>query len=257
MNALDQSSKRIYTERPASHRFTHSYAQADDYRFCQDSVILPMFVAEDIRDVVESPAFRPETYRALDACAGCGVMGLELSHYLPTIQNIDFIEIQGVYRTIFHENLRITGRCGNVHGDAIQNFKTGWNFYFIEDSYDRLLDDCYRQRYDLIISNPPYFFVGEGKLSPSEIKNRSRFFLDSSLENLVRGIVHALKPGGRAYLLIKSGERHGRDTLTDIRKWVDGIGSTDNLLQISTPAEIRGTSVVRFLVDQTHTCHKR
>jgi tRNA1Val (adenine37-N6)-methyltransferase len=219
--------------------FTMNYSQPDDYHFCQDSVLFPKFVAEQLRGRSKIGSAEGAEFRALDVCAGCGVLGLELSHYLPLIENFDFLEIQSVFRPHFHENLTRAGRSAE-------------KYRFIEANYAGFLDTVRFQssadspstapatRYDLIIANPPYFEAEEGHLSPSPVKNRCRFFLDSDLKTLVQGIGHALKPGGQAFLLMKSGEKHGRRLDRDLQLWLAGSASVEIV------GEIRGTSVVRI-----------
>ncbi|MEQ1722948.1 MAG: SAM-dependent methyltransferase, partial [Pseudobdellovibrio sp.] len=66
-----------------------------------------------------------------------------------------------------------------------------------------------KEKYDLIISNPPYFRKEAGLLSPNEFKNRCRFFLDSDFTSLIKAIEYSLAKGGRAFVLLKSLEEHG------------------------------------------------
>jgi len=204
-------------ERNADHRFTYAYSQPAEYHFCQDSVILPRFVADRL------PAQIPENFRALDLCAGCGVIGFELAHYRPSLKEVDFVEVQEIFRPHFEENLKITGR----------------DFRFLQMNYSQMLTPEFAGRYDLIVANPPYFYPGEGKPSPCEVKNRARFFIDADFSALISVIRHSLKLGGSAYILVKPGHLHGRDSINDIRC---------QSVAAEVVADIRGTQV--FLISK-------
>jgi tRNA1(Val) A37 N6-methylase TrmN6 len=207
-------------------QFTYRYAQPDAYHFCQDSVLFPLFVANRVRPRSDS------ALSALDLCAGCGVIGFELAHHLPAVATCDFVEIQDVFRSYFESNLEITKRSAS-------------DFRFLQTNYETLLTPEYAGRYDLIVTNPPYFFPNEGKLSPSEVKNRCRFFLDSDLQTLLRVVLHALKSQGEAYLLAKPGAKHGRDSIAEISTYVATLGATCEIV-----ADIRGTYAL-LLTKQT------
>ena len=100
------------------------------------------------------------------------------------------------------------------------------------------MSEHYKEKYDIILSNPPYFFLGEGLLSPNEFKNRCRFFIDSDLQTLIRATIHALKPQGRAFLLVRPGSHHGRNIHEEIEKLSAGLAK----VQIFN--EIRGTNII-------------
>ncbi|MES2963920.1 MAG: methyltransferase [Bdellovibrionota bacterium] len=199
-------------------RFTQSYSQPEAYRFCQDSILAPLVIARDL----EGTGFA----RVLDLGAGCGVMGLELVHALPSIRSIDFLEIQPEFRPYFEANLATAGRSKE-------------DFRFMESHWSSLHDEPLCGIYDVVVSNPPYFAANEGTLGPIELSNRCRFFLDDSFEGYVRAVRAALKPGARAYLLVKNGERHGRNTLALLRTLVWDC-------EVETLADIRGTDLVKI-----------
>jgi len=202
--------------------FTYQYRQPPGYRFCQDSVLFPKFVAEEIRGLAIGPDFR-----ALDVCAGCGVIGLELAFHEPRLARIDFLELQSEeFEEPFLHNRALAGR-----GDDDRFWKA---------NYQELTQPENHGVYDLIVANPPYFFPGDGRLAPSDFQNRCRFFLDSDLATLLKGIASALKTTGQAFLLMKSGRAHGRDTLRQARLILTGLASVD------AAATIRGTLVVRI-----------
>ena len=106
-------------------------------------------------------------------------------------------------------------------------------------NYADLIQDKFKDNYDVIISNPPYFFLGEGLLSPNnEFKNRCRFFIDSNFKKLIEATLYSLKPEGRAYLLMRPGSHHGRDLLEEIKKLSRTLASVEIL------DEVRGTNIV-------------
>lgn len=184
-----------------------------------DSVLLAEFVAREIGDIAITPEFQ-----ALDLCAGCGVVGFELASHVPALKKFDFIEVQPIFEAYFQKNKQLTGKS---------------DFRFLNYNYETMLLSE-GEKYDLIISNPPYFSKEEGKLSGHPIQDRARFFLDSTFEGLLKTVVHLLRPNGQAYLLVKSGEKHGRDLLRVVQLTLMGGA----VATIAT--DIRGTCVLRL-----------
>lgn len=151
-------------------------------------------------------------------------MGLELAHAMPSAERIDFLEIQGEFRMHFASNR------GARSPDA---------FRFLEMPWSKLAEEPLRSRYDVVISNPPYFLENEGSLGPSTLSNRCRFFLDDSFDGYVRAVRSALRPGGRAYLLAKTEERQGRDRLALLRTILWDC-------EVQTLADVRGTDLLKI-----------
>jgi tRNA1Val (adenine37-N6)-methyltransferase len=209
----------------SSQQFTQRYHQPNDYHFCLDSIIFAEFVSTQLF------ATLPQ-FRVLDLCSGCGVIGLELSYWKPEIKDIDFLEIQSLFKPHFELN-------------ASNRIAEGFNFRFVNENYECLTDEISRRAqnlgpYDLIVANPPYFFANEGKVSPNPTKNHCRFFLDSGPTELIHAIVAALSPTGAAFVLIKEGGAHGRKFFDDIATWVGPK------VRVERVTEIRGTSVIRI-----------
>jgi tRNA1(Val) A37 N6-methylase TrmN6 len=203
--------------------YTFDYFQPEEYRFSLDSVFLAQIVANHLKN-----QDKIDSLQVLDLCAGCGVIGLELSIHLPQLSALDFVEVQSIYREYFENNL--TG----IHG------KNKTHFNFLEMNYEQLLQDQFKDKYDYIVSNPPYFFPGEGMLSPSNFKNRCRFFLDSNFDSYITSILHVLKNTGEAFILVRPGTHHGRNLLAEIQKNISGLASADIF------NEVRGTNVIRI-----------
>lgn len=204
--------------------YTYDYFQPEEYRFSLDSVFLAQKTAQWIKDQGNL-----SQWKVLDLCAGCGIIGLELSLHSPTLGQIDFLEIQELYRPYFEKNV------GMIYGSSPAK-----TLSFLPINYAAMLAPEYEGSYDLIISNPPYFFKGEGLLSPSDFKNRCRFFLDSDFQTLFQVVVHVLKPGCSAYVLVRKGTHHGRHPLRDIQEVVSEQASAKII------DEVRGTDIVEI-----------
>jgi len=206
--------------------FTFQYLQPAEYRFSHDSVFLARRVFEDLRETGSSPL------RIADLCSGCGIIGLDLMFHLRQNNlklplSADFIEVQEIYAEYFSKNS--------------EKLKTpDLQLNFIALNYARIRDEPkFREKYDLLVCNPPYFRLGHGALSPSDFKNRCRFFIDSDLENLLWAIEYSLQPGGVAYVLLKSLDTHGISVENEISKLIPKL-----MLRKLEP--VRGTDLYRF-----------
>ncbi len=198
-----------------------NYDQPLEYQFSHDSV----FLARTIFDLVQSQKL-PSAH-VLDLCAGCGIIGLDFLFHLsngklPLPESIDFVEVQNIYFSYFDKNRNRL------------NLKV--ELQFLNLNYkDLLLQKNLKNKYDLIICNPPYFRKEQGKLSPSDFKNRCRFFLDADFQSLLVSIQYTLSETGTAYVLVRSLESHGINVEAEMRsfqkdlqiKKIDKIRATD------------------------------
>ncbi|HSW93503.1 MAG TPA: methyltransferase [Gammaproteobacteria bacterium] len=201
--------------------FTYAYSQPDDYHFSLDSIHFAEWVATQLKSRTDL-----STLRVLDLCAGCGVIGLELSFYVRELRQMDFVEVQDSYTDFFKRNVKTVNR---------PELQLRWHVL----NYESLLDETWKQKIDLIVCNPPYFQRDHGMLSPSEFKNRCRFYLDSSFEKLILAMVNVLSKKGRAYFLLRPLNQHGFDAFSHVQKILAGTGVTAKKV-----GNIRGTDVV-------------
>ena len=167
--------------------YTFQYSQPGDYRFSHDSVFLARRVFELVREEVSAD------WRILDLCAGCGIVGMDFLYHCRselqiTPKDFDFLEIQSEYEEHFEINKQ------RLH-------LPDTNIRFLNRNY---VDADPSRQYNLILCNPPYFNPRAGKLSPSPFKNRCRFFMDATPEELIAAIERSLLPGARAYVLSRS-----------------------------------------------------
>lgn len=201
--------------------FTYNYKQPDEYRFSLDSIYLARFVANQLESQADL-----DSLRVLDLCAGCGVIGIELSWHLREIQQIDFIEIQNIYNDYFYQNI------ANVNRPELQ---VRWHLL----NYDELHKEEWEGQFDLIVSNPPYFMEGHGMLSPSHFKNRCRFYLDSSFQNYIQALANSLANHGKAYFLLRPLNHHGLDLFSEIQELLQGTSVT-----AKNVAHLRGSDII-------------
>ncbi len=209
--------------------YSYDYHQPDGYRFSLDSVFLAQRVSAFL-----SSQYAPEAIsglKTMDLCAGCGVIGMELFFHQKTIKTIDFVEVQSLYEEYFSRNVQMIGAD-----------KTDFKFHLM--NYSELAHNMsFHEQYDLVLSNPPYFFPGEGLLSPNDFKNRCRFFIDSDFEQLCSAIHYVLKPEGNAFVLVRPGKHHGRDLF---KEWQNLILEKKWNLTAEIFDEVRGTNIVRL-----------
>lgn len=229
--------------------FTYAYSQPEEYHFSIDSIEMAWEVHQRILEKENDGQTGIGNWNCLDLCAGCGVIGFDLNFHNSNLKNWDFVEVQEIYKSHFENNLKLVQQkptkpklslvSVSSSGTSSSASSSQGNFNFLNFNYEKLIDDeNYHNKYQLIVCNPPYFQPGQGKMSPSEFKNRCRFFLDSSFERLIESIYQSLAMDGEAFLLVRDLEDHQIDMLAELRRF------TKNKLKVESRGMIRGTFLI-------------
>lgn len=206
--------------------YTFNYSQPEDYRFSHDSV----FLARRVFELIKGQEIT--NINGLDLCSGCGIIGLDfLFHCQKELNQLpasfDFLEVQDIYQKHFEINAQ------HLMDVAMQ-------IRFVNENYNVLQNADFSNRYDLILCNPPYFFPDKGTLSPSQFKNRCRFFIDSDFKSLLLGIWNSLTTQGNAYVLLRDLSEHGWSSAQEAHKILEKRAKVEVL------GDIRGTHFVKI-----------
>lgn len=141
---------------------------------------------------------RPEVRGALDVGTGCGVQAFHLTRHAEHVVATD-----------------VSTRCL-----ALARFNAAMNGLAVELRRGDLLDPVVEDRFDLVVSNPPFVIA-----SPD---SERRDYRDAGLPGdevcgrLVRGVADLLNPGGWSQILANWEITDGEDWAAGPRGWLDG-----------------------------------
>jgi len=155
--------------------------KARGFRFSLDAVLLAHFVTVKEKDKV------------IDLGTGTGIIPLLLTTRAKGL-DLTGVEIQKEIAEMAQRSMILNG----LNEIKIMN----------EDL--RQIPKSFNGQYDLVVANPPYLPLNQGKISPLPEVAISRHEIKCSLEELVRTAARLLKPQGRFALIHKS------DRLTEL-----------------------------------------
>jgi tRNA1(Val) A37 N6-methylase TrmN6 len=118
------------------------YTQPSFYHFSEDSLLAVHYIASKyaIKETIAS---------VLDFGCGCGVMGIELASKLQNIEKLVLHERQKEFEPYLNQNIQSL----NIR-----------NFCQVEVSLNEL--GLLRSKFEVVISNPPYYREGTVRVSP-------------------------------------------------------------------------------------------
>lgn len=152
------------------------YHQPAFYRFNQDSLLL-------VNEILKSE-LRPQSI--LDIGAGSGVIALELARKL-SIPVVHFLELQRDWEEVLRKNISdfLPGHETKIFWSAASSWKP-------------------ERKYELIVSNPPYYLPGKGQLSQDPVRAKCRSFLVDDWKIFGDKCLSALSPGGSGWFITLS-----------------------------------------------------
>jgi tRNA1(Val) A37 N6-methylase TrmN6 len=150
---------------------------SDSYRFSVDSILLLNFI-------------RVKNYeKIVDLGTGSGIIPLLLFGKRKGL-SIYGIEIQKDLADMARRSVEL---------NKLQNGIT-----IIQEDFRNLKNIFKNQQFDVVVSNPPYISLGQGKINPSSSRAIARHEIKGNLEDIISVSNYLLKNKGRIYLIYKS-----------------------------------------------------
>ncbi|MCX7546042.1 50S ribosomal protein L3 N(5)-glutamine methyltransferase [Marinicella gelatinilytica] len=164
--ALDLMVKRIELQRPMAYIVGFSIFAGLKFHV-DERVLIPRSPFAELIDKGFHPHMNiQEVDQVLDLCTGSGCIGLALAHYYPHTR-VDLADLSAAALAVAEQNrqhLGLTDRCRLIESDLWQNID---------------------QKYDLIISNPPYVSADEHGDLPAEFSHEPAMALVSPMNGLL------------------------------------------------------------------------
>lgn len=149
----------------------------DSYRFSVDSILLLNFI-------------RVKNYeKIIDLGTGSGIIPLLLFGKRKGL-SIYGIEIQKDLADMARRSVEL---------NKLQNYIT-----IIQEDFRNLKNIFKNQQFDVVVSNPPYISLGQGKINPLSSRAIARHEIKGDLEDIISVSNYLLKNKGRIYLIYKS-----------------------------------------------------
>ena len=150
---------------------------SDSYRFSADSILLLNFI-------------RVKSYeKIIDLGTGSGIIPLLLFSKRKGL-SIYGIEIQKDLADMARRSVEL---------NKLQNCIT-----IIQEDFRNLKNIFKNQQFDVVVSNPPYISLGQGKINPLNSKAIARHEIKGDLEDIISVSNYLLKNKGRIYLIYRS-----------------------------------------------------
>jgi len=151
------------------------YQKKRGYRFAIDAFIIANFVQLKKGQIV------------VELGTGCGIIALLLALKYPEVKKIIAIEIQSSLALLARKNVSL-----NRFDNLIE---------VMEVDMKKLPQIFPAASCDVVVSNPPYYSLKKGRISPEIEKAIARHEIKASLEDIVKIGQFVLKEKGKLYLI--------------------------------------------------------
>jgi len=152
------------------------YQSKNGYRFGLDAVLL----ATDLPQLPADPVI-------YDLGAGHGAVGLMIANRRKDA-HVTCVELQFSLFELLKKNVRENGLEGRVHTirDDVRNHRSGLEAHAA----------------DLVVCNPPFYRVGQGRISPIAERAAAHQEMNGTLRDFVAAAQYVAKPGGRLKIIL-------------------------------------------------------
>lgn len=153
----------------------------DGTAFSIDTLLLADFVS-----------FSPDMMSAADLGSGSGILAFLLKYRNKSLQVTGF-ELQEEFINLAKRNLELNSQFNDVFFENMD----------VREIPSRILPEAY----DLVVSNPPYFQLGCGRLPAKTTRAQARHELNGTVKDFVEAASYMLPYGGRFCVIIPT-SRH-------------------------------------------------
>lgn len=148
----------------------------DGTAFAIDTLLLANFVK-----------FRSDMTTAADLGSGSGILAFLIKYRNPALALTGF-ELQEDFIDLANRNLQLNKQFSDVNFEQMD----------VRDIPARILPESF----DLVVSNPPYFQMGSGRLPTRPGRAMARHELNGTVKDFVEAATYMLSYGGRFCLII-------------------------------------------------------
>lgn len=148
----------------------------DGTAFSIDTLLLADFVS-----------FTPEMMNSADLGSGSGILAFLLKYRNKNLQITGF-ELQNEFFELSERNLKLNSQYEGVYFENMD----------VRDIPARILPESY----DLVVSNPPYFPAGSGRLPEKTTRAQARHELNGTVKEFVEAASYMLTYGGKFCVII-------------------------------------------------------
>jgi tRNA1Val (adenine37-N6)-methyltransferase len=146
----------------------------EGYRFSIDALLVAHFCSPRPKD------------RIVDLGTGCGIIPLILAYRTMNVEIIG-VELQPSLASLARRNVALNGFTRRIQ--------------ILEIDLKDLRSPENREAFDLVLSNPPYYEVGAGRMNPQAEKAVARHEVFTNLEDLLLSASHLLPEKGRLVMI--------------------------------------------------------